>query len=128
MTGLGTHILLDLRGCDGAALSDVAAIRAAMLDAATAAGATIISEHFHAFSPIGVSGVVIIAESHLSIHTWPEHGFAAVDIFTCGAPLQPDRAVALLVERLRCADPRRMEVQRGLLARGAQAPHDASTP
>ena len=121
MTALGTHILLDLRACDNALLNDVAEVRRAMLDAAVAANATIIGESFHAFSTIGVSGAVIIAESHLTIHTWPEYGFAAVDIFTCGATLRPDRAVAVLIERLRCGESKQWEVQRGVLARGAVA-------
>lgn len=128
MTALGTHILLDLRACDRDVLNDVAAVRRAMLDAAVAAHATIISESFHAFSTIGVSGAVIIAESHLSIHTWPEYGFAAVDIFTCGATLRPDRAVAVLIERLRCGEPKQWEVQRGVLARGAVASSENPTP
>ena len=124
MRGLGTHILIDMRSCDQSVLNDVPAIRAAMLEAAEAAGATILSEHFHAFSPIGVSGAVIIAESHLSIHTWPEYRFAAVDIFTCGDTLQPDRAVAVLVGRLRCESPGVVEVRRGILSTdGAPLPH-----
>lgn len=128
MTALGTHILLDLRACDHALLNDVAEVRRAMLDAALAANATIIGESFHAFSTIGVSGAVIIAESHLTIHTWPEYGFAAVDIFTCGAALRPDRAVAVLIERLRCGESKQWEVQRGVLARGAVASSDPPSP
>lgn len=128
MTALGTHILLDLRACDRDVLNDVAEVRRAMLDAAVAANATIIGESFHAFSTIGVSGAVIIAESHLTIHTWPEYGFAAVDIFTCGAALRPDRAVAVLIERLRCGESKQWEVQRGVLARGAVASSETPTP
>ena len=128
MTALGTHILLDLRACDRDVLNDVAEVRRAMLDAAVAANATIIGESFHAFSTIGVSGAVIISESHLTIHTWPEYGFAAVDIFTCGAALRPDRAVAVLIERLRCGESKQWEVQRGLLARGAVASSDTPAP
>jgi S-adenosylmethionine decarboxylase proenzyme len=128
MTALGTHILLDLRACDRDVLNDVAEVRRAMLDAAVAANATIIGESFHAFSTIGVSGAVIISESHLTIHTWPEYGFAAVDIFTCGAALRPDRAVAVLIERLRCGESKQWEVQRGVLARGAVASSETPTP
>ncbi len=80
----GTHLLIDLWGADN--LTDPAHIDAALCDAARAAGATILHSHFHHFSPNGgVSGVVVLAESHISIHTWPERGFAAVDIFMCGA-------------------------------------------
>jgi S-adenosylmethionine decarboxylase len=79
----GTHLLVDLWGARH--LDDPAYIDAALCEAALAAGATILHSHFHHFQPNGgVSGVVVLAESHISIHTWPERGFAAVDIFMCG--------------------------------------------
>ena len=79
----GTHLLVDLWGASS--LNDPAAIDTALRAAAEASGATILHGHFHHFSPNGgVSGVVVLAESHISIHTWPERGFAAVDIFMCG--------------------------------------------
>jgi S-adenosylmethionine decarboxylase len=80
----GTHLLVDLWGASR--LDDPHHIDAALREAAEAAGATILHSHFHHFSPNGgVSGVVVLAESHVSIHTWPERGFAAVDLFMCGA-------------------------------------------
>jgi S-adenosylmethionine decarboxylase len=80
----GTHLLLDLWGASN--LTDPARIDRALRDAAEAAGATILHSHFHHFGPdAGVSGVLVLAESHISIHTWPERDFAAVDIFMCGA-------------------------------------------
>ena len=80
----GTHLLADLWGASQ--LDDPDHIDAAFRGAALAAGATILHSHFHHFSPNGgVSGVVILAESHISIHTWPERDFAAIDIFMCGA-------------------------------------------
>ncbi|MBK7292891.1 MAG: adenosylmethionine decarboxylase [Geothrix sp.] len=85
MTALGRHLLVEFTGCDSAALADLAGVTTAMLEAARASGATIVTHSFHHFSPHGVSGAVIIAESHLAIHTWPEHRFAAVDYFSCGA-------------------------------------------
>ena len=79
----GTHLLVDLWGAKH--LADPAYIDAAMREAALAAGATILHSHFHHFSPNGgVSGVVVLAESHISIHTWPERDFAAIDLFMCG--------------------------------------------
>jgi S-adenosylmethionine decarboxylase len=87
MNALGHHSLVDLHGCDEAALKDTAAIRLALLDAVRRAGGTIVTDTFHTFSPYGVSGVVVIAESHVTIHTWPEHGYAAVDVFSCGVTL-----------------------------------------
>jgi S-adenosylmethionine decarboxylase len=80
----GTHLLIDLWGASN--LGDPDLIDAALREAAEEAGATILHSHFHHFSPNGgVSGVVVLAESHISIHTWPERDFAAVDIFMCGA-------------------------------------------
>jgi spermidine synthase len=81
---LGNHILIEFMNCDPAILNDVATIEKNMVDAASKAGATVINSTFHHFSPYGVSGVVVIQESHLAIHTWPEWGYSAVDLFTCG--------------------------------------------
>ncbi len=80
----GTHLLVDLWGASN--LDDPAHIDVALREAAERAGATILHSHFHHFTPNGgVSGVVVLAESHISIHTWPERDFAAIDIFMCGA-------------------------------------------
>lgn len=84
MSALGNHILVEFSGCSPEIMNDVAAIEKGMVDAAETAGATVINSTFHHFSPYGVSGVVVIQESHLAIHTWPEYGYAAVDLFTCG--------------------------------------------
>lgn len=81
---LGNHILVEFMNCDPHIMNDVATIERDMVDAARKAGATVINSTFHHFSPYGVSGVVVIQESHLAIHTWPEYGYAAVDLFTCG--------------------------------------------
>jgi spermidine synthase len=83
-TALGNHILVEFMNCDPHIMNDVAAIERDMVAAAQKAGATVINSTFHHFSPWGVSGVVVIQESHLAIHTWPEYGYAAVDLFTCG--------------------------------------------
>jgi spermidine synthase len=83
-TALGNHILVEFMNCEPHIMNDVAAIERDMVAAAQNAGATVINSTFHHFSPYGVSGVVVIQESHLAIHTWPEYGYAAVDLFTCG--------------------------------------------
>ncbi|MDP4595421.1 MAG: polyamine aminopropyltransferase [Crocinitomicaceae bacterium] len=83
-TALGNHILVEFMNCDPHVMNDVAAIERDMVGAARKAEATVINSTFHHFSPYGVSGVVVIQESHLAIHTWPEYGYAAVDVFTCG--------------------------------------------
>ena len=89
MNSLGRHILVEFIGCSSDILNDVAAIEKGMIDAAKDAGATVIQSSFHHFSPYGVSGVVVIQESHLAIHTWPEYQYAAVDLFTCGTSVDP---------------------------------------
>lgn len=83
-TALGNHILVEFSGCTPEIMNSVSTIESGMVEAAEKAGATVINSTFHHFSPYGVSGVVVIQESHLAIHTWPEFGYAAVDLFTCG--------------------------------------------
>jgi len=102
----GMHLLVDLWGASN--LDDPAHIDAALREAAMTAGATILHSHFHHFTPNGgVSGVVVLAESHISIHTWPERNFAAVDIFMCGS-CDPHRSVPILQQAF---TPERMDVE-----------------
>ncbi len=89
MNALGRHILVEFLNCKADVLNDVVQIEKAMVEAAQIAGATVINSTFHHFSPYGVSGVVVIQESHLAIHTWPEYRYAAVDLFTCGDSVDP---------------------------------------
>lgn len=89
MNALGRHILVEFNGCNPDVLNDVSIIEKEMIQAARIAGATVINSSFHHFSPYGVSGVVVIQESHLAIHTWPEFRYAAVDLFTCGETVDP---------------------------------------
>ena len=101
MKALGKHLLLELNDCDPNLLNDLSFIREIMLAAANESGATVLGESFHQFSPQGVSGVILIAESHLSVHTWPEHGYAGADIFTCGTRVKPEKAAEIIIERLK---------------------------
>ena len=119
MNALGRHLLLELNDCDREVLDDLDYIRQAMRGAAKQAGATIVGESFHKFDPIGVTGIVAIAESHLCIHTWPEYGYAAADVFTCGDDFDPHQAAELLIEKLSCVHPSITEIQRGQLAQMA---------
>ena len=121
MNALGRHLLLELKGCDKEVLNDLSFLKSALLAAAEECGATVLGESFHRFSPQGVSGVVVIAESHLLIHTWPEYGYAAADIFTCGNSVQPEKAAELMIEKLEPESHSMIEIQRGLLAVGARA-------
>ncbi len=115
MNALGKHLLLELKDCDREALNDLSFLKATMLSAANQCGAKVLGESFHVFKPQGVSGVVTIAESHLFIHTWPEYGYAAADIFTCGTTVQPEKAAEILIEKLGARSHSVIEVQRGLL-------------
>ena len=117
MNVLGTHLLLELRECNPAFLDDMDYVKDAMVSAARVVEAQIIGESFHRFKPQGVTGVLAIAESHLSIHTWPEHGYAAADIFTCGTSRKPRQAAQLLIDRLESKDPAIIEQQRGVQMR-----------
>lgn len=112
---MGRHLLVEFHGCDRTILNDVELIRRYMLEAARLTGATILKDVFHAFSPHGVSGVVVIAESHLAIHTWPEYGYAAVDLFTCGSNVDPWKAFEFLSEKLKAKRYLPMEIKRGIL-------------
>jgi S-adenosylmethionine decarboxylase len=105
---------LELKECNAQLLNDLDYIRRTLLDTAHDVGATVVGESFHRFSPQGVTGILAIAESHISIHTWPEYGYAAADIFACGASFQPKEAAEMLISRLESRDPEIIEVQRGL--------------
>ncbi len=115
MNALGKHLLLELKDCDKDVLNDIGFLRDALLAAATEAGAIVLGESFHQFNPHGVSGVVIIAESHLLIHTWPEYGYVAADIFTCGNSVQPEKAAQILIRKLGSKNHSIVEMQRGML-------------
>lgn len=109
----GRHILADLHGIDPARLRDCAAIDTMLREAALQAGARILHSHMHSFgSGQGVTGVVLLAESHISIHTWPETGFAAIDIFMCGNA-EPERALAHLQAGLHPQDSAVRVLERG---------------
>lgn len=100
---LARHTLLELHGCAPALLQNAEALKPALVDAVRQGGGTIVTEVFHNFSPHGVSGVIVIAESHVAIHTWPEHGFAAVDIFSCSPALDQDLIQRLISTALQAA-------------------------
>ena len=108
-------MLLELKDCDKEVLNDLTLLRDSLLSAAKEAGATMVGESFHHFTPQGVSGVVLIAESHLFLHTWPEYGYAAVDIFTCGDTVKPELAAELLIKRLGAKNSSIVELRRGIL-------------
>jgi len=128
MQALGRQILAELYGCSAELLDDVTELESRLVRAALDAGATVINTSFHRFSPFGVSGVVVIQESHLSIHTWPEHGFAAVDIFTCGDEMDPSVACGSIVRALQADRCETQELTRGRPEDLARSPGKATEP
>lgn len=115
MNPVGQHLIADLWGCQG--LADPAVVETALRRAVAAAGVTLLDLKLHHFGPQqGVTGVALLAESHISIHTWPEHGYAAVDIFLCGTSPASAAALAELVAVLRAAT-----TTQNLIPRGAPA-------
>lgn len=114
MEALGRQILVEFYDCVQSKLNNVSFVETSMIEAAEASKATIISHNFHKFSPYGVSGVVIIAESHIAIHTWPEYLYGAVDIFTCGETIDPWVIQEKLKESFESKNVSSMEMKRGL--------------
>jgi len=111
------HLLVELDGCDRAVLNDEQKVRALMRRAAEAAGARVVSETFHRYAPQGITGVIVIEESHFSVHTWPECGYAAIDFYTCGE-CAPERAAEVLREGFSAQRVETMLVERGLRGAG----------
>ena len=114
MQALGRHVLAEVYGCRFEALNDIQKVEDIMVNAALEAGAEIREVVFHKFSPQGVSGVVVISESHLAIHTWPELGYAAVDVFTCGEKVNPWDACNYMTEKFNAKNMTATEVKRGI--------------
>ncbi len=113
-SGVGSHYILDVYGCSHEVLDDLPLLQRVMLEGLVQAGATVITDVFHKFSPQGVTGVVVIAESHASVHTWPEDGFAAFDIFTCGENMNAEIAVQHLLHALNPKKHVLREIPRGI--------------
>ncbi len=128
MHALGTHLLVELRDCNPEILKDLSRVKDALVSAAKEARATIIDVSFHEFNPFGISGMVVIAESHLSIHTWPEYGYAAVDVFTCGDIIKPEVAAEYLIKEFESKNPSIVEMKRGMLSLTEKLPHKVDVP
>jgi S-adenosylmethionine decarboxylase len=111
---LGSHLLIELFGCDPDSLKLEDTVADAMRSAAVESKATVVADSFHEFKPWGVSGAVIIQESHYTIHTWPEHRYAAVDLFYCGGTVYVDRAVGVLQRRFKPQRIKFLVVRRGV--------------
>jgi S-adenosylmethionine decarboxylase len=119
--------LVELRDCNPEILKSLEKVRNALVSAAKEAKATIVDISFHEFNPFGISGVVVIAESHLTIHTWPEYNYAAVDIFTCGDIIKPEIAASYLIRQFESKNPSIVEMKRGILSHtNEKLPHKVS--
>jgi S-adenosylmethionine decarboxylase len=110
---MGLHVLADFRGVDAALLRDEKCLEETIVAAAKLSGATVLSSHFHRFGDgMGVTGVAVLAESHISIHTWPEFEFAALDVYMCGT-LDPNIATQHVVNHLKPREHELRCIQRG---------------
>lgn len=113
MPALGKQVIFEFYECQAPILDDTDAIRALMIEAAEHIGATVVTSTMHHFSPFGVSGVIVLAESHLAVHTWPEHDLVTVDVFTCGQTIDGRRAEPFLRERLQAGRVSVLQLDRG---------------
>ena len=111
---LGRHLVVELSECNMSKLNDLEFLEECLNEAVRCSGATRVRSVFHRYNPQGVSGVVVIAESHISIHTWPEYGYAAVDFFTCGQSVDPYLAFEHVKEALESKNTQVSEIKRGM--------------
>jgi len=121
LRALGRHILVEYFNCDRVFLNDPVKLESCLKKAAAKTGAHVLSSTFRTFEPYGVSGVVIVAESHLAIHTWPEYGILLGDFFTCGEQADPWKAHDYLKNILKPTHSKEQEILRGIM--GVDVPH-----
>lgn len=114
MDTMGRHVISELWGCDTEKLNNMEFIEKVFVNAALKAGAEVREVAFHKFAPQGVSGVVIISESHLTIHSFPEHGYASIDVYTCGPIIDPNVAATFIAEELGANTSEVVEIPRGM--------------
>lgn len=112
--GVGRHLIVEMFECDPKALDSLDTVKSALIEASVASNSTVVGFDFYRFKPHGVSGYVLIAESHISIHTWPEYGYAAVDVFTCGEHTNPWKGLQVLKERFKAKKVTIVEITRGV--------------
>jgi len=111
---LGYHYIIEASGCDPKILGDPVKLREILLRAAKEAKMDIRIVHFYKFSPTGVSGMVIVTGSHISIHTWPENEYAAIDVYICGNTSEPEKAIEVILGEIKAEHAHITEVQRGI--------------
>jgi S-adenosylmethionine decarboxylase len=111
---IGRHYIVEASGCDPKIIGSIEKVQQILVKAAEIAGAQVWSISFNRFPPQGVSGVVVISESHISTHTWPEYGYVALDIYTCGKNVDPEKAVVFAVEAFESSTSHITEITRGI--------------
>ncbi|WP_036036686.1 adenosylmethionine decarboxylase [Leptospira mayottensis] len=123
MNALGKHVIAEFYDCDYEIINNHELVEDIMLKSVDLSGATTIKSVFHRFSPYGVSGVVVVSESHFAIHTWPEYGYCAVDVFTCGDLIDNQAALDYLKEKFGSKNISVVEMKRGVLNLGVDLHH-----
>ncbi|MBE8365081.1 adenosylmethionine decarboxylase [Leptospira borgpetersenii] len=123
MNALGKHVIAEFYECDYETINNHELVEDIMLKSVDLSGATTIKSVFHRFSPYGVSGVVVVSESHFAIHTWPEYGYCAVDVFTCGDLIDNQAALDYLKEKFGSKNVSVAEMKRGVLNLGVDLHH-----
>jgi len=111
---IGRHYIVEASGCNEKIISNAGVVQKILVKSAEIAGAKVWSVSFNQFPPHGVSGVVVISESHISIHTWPEYGYAALDIYTCGSHVEPEQAIEFAVQSFEASQSHITEITRGI--------------
>jgi S-adenosylmethionine decarboxylase len=121
MEHLGQHLIIECWGCNDG-INDADLVRTAMIEAVHAAHATLLDINVHTFSPHGVTGVAVLSESHLSVHSWPEYGYLAADVFTCGESTEPMAAVEVLRQYFQPTVIELLDIERGVAPLAAKRP------
>jgi S-adenosylmethionine decarboxylase len=120
MNTIGRHVIAELWDCDDEKLNNIKYLEKVFVRAALQAGAEVREVAFHKFAPHGVSGVVIISESHLTIHSFPEHGYASIDVYTCVDGVDPNAAVNFITNALEAKNCEYIEIPRGIRSRSGE--------
>ena len=114
MDTIGYHYIIEASGCDPKIIADANTLKRILLESAKVGEMDVRTVYFYKFSPQGVSGLIVVSESHISIHTWPEKGYAAIDVYTCGTKSKPEKAVNYILEQIKADYAHITEVERGV--------------
>jgi len=128
LQSLGHHLIVELYDCDTAAINSARTVETSLLKAVDISGATLVRSVIHEFNPHGISGVIVIEESHFSVHTWPEYGYCALDIFTCGSEIDHMSALQYLKETFSAKSISVNEIKRGMLDLPIKLLHKPARP